>query len=194
MRRIEYEDEEDFSDIADRARKMEIELHNKSKQSVSAYYLLAAAKINYFIRLTKYFCALVRKKCPMRVLERNFQGSTLIIKFVTPRPPLFPLPQKLIDVENLDPSSSDSDQIAPEGANMINPITKPLKYDEKAKLAWALIRLPDEHLSAALEIIRTRELSHTNWNAQRIVLDFRTLKTQTLRHLEKYALKHWISF
>ncbi|XP_068095906.1 bromodomain testis-specific protein isoform X2 [Hyperolius riggenbachi] len=65
--------------------------------------------------------------------------------------------------------------------------SKPMTYDEKRQLSLDINKLPGEKLSRIVHIIQTREPSLRDSNPQEIEIDFETLKSSTLRHLEKYV-------
>ncbi|XP_013042159.1 bromodomain testis-specific protein isoform X1 [Anser cygnoides] len=64
---------------------------------------------------------------------------------------------------------------------------KPMNYDEKRQLSLDINKLPGDRLGKVVHIIQSREPSLRNSNPDEIEIDFETLKTSTLRELEKYV-------
>lgn len=64
---------------------------------------------------------------------------------------------------------------------------KPMNYDEKRQLSLDINKLPGDKLGKVVHIIQSREPSLRNSNPDEIEIDFETLKTSTLRELEKYV-------
>lgn len=64
---------------------------------------------------------------------------------------------------------------------------KTMNYDEKRQLSLDINKLPGDKLGKVAHIILSREPSLRNSNPDVIVVDFGTLKTSTLRELEKYV-------
>ncbi|XP_008152968.2 bromodomain testis-specific protein [Eptesicus fuscus] len=64
---------------------------------------------------------------------------------------------------------------------------KPMSHDEKRRLSLDINKLPGEKLEKVVHIIHSREPSLRNSNHEEIEIDFETLKTTTLRELEKYV-------
>ncbi|CAK6441333.1 unnamed protein product [Pipistrellus nathusii] len=64
---------------------------------------------------------------------------------------------------------------------------KPMSHDEKRRLSLDINKLPGEKLGKVVHIIHSREPSLRNSNHEEIEIDFETLKTTTLRELEKYV-------
>ncbi|XP_054448031.1 bromodomain testis-specific protein [Pteronotus mesoamericanus] len=64
---------------------------------------------------------------------------------------------------------------------------KPMSYDEKRRLSLDINKLPGDKLGKIVHIIQSREPSLRNSNPDEIEIDFETLKTTTLRELEKYV-------
>ncbi|XP_070259513.1 bromodomain testis-specific protein [Myotis yumanensis] len=64
---------------------------------------------------------------------------------------------------------------------------KPMSHDEKRRLSLDINKLPGDKLGKVLHIIHSREPSLRNSNHEDIEIDFETLKTTTLRELEKYV-------
>ncbi|XP_036901425.1 bromodomain testis-specific protein [Sturnira hondurensis] len=64
---------------------------------------------------------------------------------------------------------------------------KPMSYDEKRRLSLDINKLPEDKLGKLVYIIQSREPSTRNSNPDEIEIDFETLKTTTLRELEKYV-------
>nr|XP_010299703.1 PREDICTED: bromodomain-containing protein 3-like [Balearica regulorum gibbericeps] len=64
---------------------------------------------------------------------------------------------------------------------------KPMNYDEKRQLSLDINKLPGDKLGKVVHIIQSREPSLKNSNPDEIEIDFETLKTSTLRELEKYV-------
>ncbi|KAM5147827.1 bromodomain testis-specific protein [Mantella aurantiaca] len=64
---------------------------------------------------------------------------------------------------------------------------KPMSYDEKRQLSLDINKLPGEKLSRIVHIIQSREPSMKESNPHEIEIDFETLKSSTLRSLEKYV-------
>nr|XP_019607902.1 PREDICTED: bromodomain testis-specific protein [Rhinolophus sinicus] len=64
---------------------------------------------------------------------------------------------------------------------------KPMNYDEKRQLSLDINKLPGDKLGKVVHIIQSREPSLRNSNPDEIEIDFETLKTTTLRELEKYV-------
>ncbi|XP_053511519.1 bromodomain testis-specific protein [Artibeus jamaicensis] len=64
---------------------------------------------------------------------------------------------------------------------------KPMSYDEKRRLSLDINKLPGDKLGKIVHIIQSREPSMRNSNPDEIEIDFETLKTTTLRELEKYV-------
>ncbi|XP_045703083.1 bromodomain testis-specific protein [Phyllostomus hastatus] len=65
--------------------------------------------------------------------------------------------------------------------------TKPMSYDEKRRLSLDINKIPGDKLGKIVQIIQSREPSMRNSNPDEIEIDFETLKTTTLRELEKYV-------
>ncbi|ETE73409.1 Bromodomain testis-specific protein, partial [Ophiophagus hannah] len=65
---------------------------------------------------------------------------------------------------------------------------KPMTYDEKRQLSLDINKLPGEKLSRVVYIIQSREPSLRHSNLEEIEIDFESLKTSTLRALEKYVM------
>ncbi|KAM5322679.1 bromodomain testis-specific protein [Glossophaga mutica] len=65
--------------------------------------------------------------------------------------------------------------------------TKPMSYDEKRRLSLDINKLPGDKLGKIVQIIQSREPSMKDSNPDEIEIDFETLKTTTLRELEKYV-------
>ncbi|XP_054836335.1 bromodomain testis-specific protein [Eublepharis macularius] len=65
---------------------------------------------------------------------------------------------------------------------------KPMNYDEKRQLSLDINKLPGEKLGRVVYIIQSREPSLHHSNPDEIEIDFETLKTSTLRELEKYVM------
>ncbi|KAK1339800.1 hypothetical protein QTO34_018357 [Cnephaeus nilssonii] len=64
---------------------------------------------------------------------------------------------------------------------------KPMSHDEKRRLSLDINKLPGDKLGKVVHIIHSREPSLRNSNHEEIEIDFETLKTTTLRELEKYV-------
>ncbi|OWK05205.1 BRDT, partial [Cervus elaphus hippelaphus] len=64
---------------------------------------------------------------------------------------------------------------------------KPMNYDEKRQLSLDINKLPGDKLGRVVHIIQSREPSLRNSNPDEIEIDFETLKSSTLRELEKYV-------
>ncbi|KAM8787717.1 bromodomain testis-specific protein isoform 2-T2 [Rhynchonycteris naso] len=64
---------------------------------------------------------------------------------------------------------------------------KPMNYDEKRQLSLDINKLPGDKLGKVVHIIESREPTLRNSNPDEIEIDFETLKTTTLRELEKYV-------
>ncbi|KFP72944.1 Bromodomain testis-specific protein [Apaloderma vittatum] len=64
---------------------------------------------------------------------------------------------------------------------------KPMNYHEKRKLGLNISKLPGNKLQKVVHIIESREPSLRNSNCDDVKIDFETLKTSTLRELEKYV-------
>uniref|UniRef100_A0A8C6EC07 Bromodomain testis-specific protein n=1 Tax=Moschus moschiferus TaxID=68415 RepID=A0A8C6EC07_MOSMO len=64
---------------------------------------------------------------------------------------------------------------------------KPMNYDEKRQLSLDINKLPGDKLGRVVHIIESREPSLRNSNPDEIEIDFETLKSSTLRELEKYV-------
>ncbi|ELK34430.1 Bromodomain testis-specific protein, partial [Myotis davidii] len=64
---------------------------------------------------------------------------------------------------------------------------KPMSHDEKRRLSLDINKLPGDKLGKVLHIIHSREPSLRNSSHEDIEIDFETLKTTTLRELEKYV-------
>ncbi|XP_028588637.2 bromodomain testis-specific protein isoform X4 [Podarcis muralis] len=65
---------------------------------------------------------------------------------------------------------------------------KPMSYDEKRQLSLDINKLPGEKLGRVVYIIQSREPSLRHSNPDEMEIDFETLKTSTLRELEKYVM------
>lgn len=65
--------------------------------------------------------------------------------------------------------------------------TKPMSYDEKRRLSLDINKLPGDKLGKIVQIIQSREPSPRTSNPDEIEIDFETLKTTTLRELERYV-------
>ncbi|MXQ79712.1 hypothetical protein E5288_WYG006971 [Bos mutus] len=64
---------------------------------------------------------------------------------------------------------------------------KPMNYDEKRQLSLDINKLPGDKLGRVVHIIQSREPSLRNSNPDEIEIDFETLKSSTLRELQKYV-------
>ncbi|XP_068820524.1 bromodomain testis-specific protein [Capricornis sumatraensis] len=64
---------------------------------------------------------------------------------------------------------------------------KPMNYDEKRKLSLDINKLPGDKLGRVVHIIQSREPSLRNSSPDEIEIDFETLKSSTLRELQKYV-------
>uniref|UniRef100_UPI00358E57E0 bromodomain-containing protein 2-like n=1 Tax=Myxine glutinosa TaxID=7769 RepID=UPI00358E57E0 len=65
---------------------------------------------------------------------------------------------------------------------------RPMTSDEKLQLCLDINKLPGKKLDRVVHIIQTREPSLRNSNPDEIEVDFETLKTSTLRELERYVM------
>ncbi|KAM6217097.1 LOW QUALITY PROTEIN: bromodomain testis-specific protein [Rhynchocyon petersi] len=63
----------------------------------------------------------------------------------------------------------------------------PMNYDEKRQLSLDINKLPGEKLGRIVHILHSREPSLRNSSPDEIEIDFETLKTSTLRELQKYV-------
>uniref|UniRef100_A0A452FC17 Bromodomain testis-specific protein n=1 Tax=Capra hircus TaxID=9925 RepID=A0A452FC17_CAPHI len=64
---------------------------------------------------------------------------------------------------------------------------KPMNYDEKRQLSLDINKLPGDKLGRVVHIIQSREPSLRNSSPDEIEIDFETLKSSTLRELQKYV-------
>ncbi|NXJ85803.1 BRDT protein, partial [Trogon melanurus] len=64
---------------------------------------------------------------------------------------------------------------------------KPMNYDEKRQLSLDINKIPRDKLRKIVRIIQSGEPSLRNSNPDEIEIDFQTLKTSTLREVEKYV-------
>ena len=64
---------------------------------------------------------------------------------------------------------------------------KPMNYDEKRQLSLDINKLPGDKLGRVVHIIQSREPSLRNSNPDEIEIDFETLKSSTLRELQKFV-------
>ncbi|XP_014316574.1 bromodomain testis-specific protein-like isoform X2 [Myotis lucifugus] len=64
---------------------------------------------------------------------------------------------------------------------------EPMSHDEKRRLSLNISKLPVDKLGKVLHIIHSREASLRNSSHEEIEVDLKTLKTTTLRELEKYV-------
>ncbi|XP_070279368.1 bromodomain testis-specific protein-like isoform X1 [Myotis yumanensis] len=64
---------------------------------------------------------------------------------------------------------------------------EPMSHDEKRRLSLNISKLPVDKLGKVLHIIHSREPSLRNSSHEEIEVDLKTLKTATLRELEKYV-------
>ncbi|XP_067996603.1 bromodomain testis-specific protein isoform X2 [Melanerpes formicivorus] len=64
---------------------------------------------------------------------------------------------------------------------------KPMNYDEKRQLSLDINKLPGDKLGKVVHIIRSGEPSLRNSDPDEMEIDFETLKSSTLRELQKYV-------
>ncbi|XP_060685586.1 bromodomain testis-specific protein [Hemiscyllium ocellatum] len=64
---------------------------------------------------------------------------------------------------------------------------KPMSYDEKRRLSLDINKLPGDKLGRIVHIIQAREPSLKDSNPDEIEIDFETLKSSTLRDLERHV-------
>ncbi|GCC31257.1 hypothetical protein chiPu_0009714 [Chiloscyllium punctatum] len=64
---------------------------------------------------------------------------------------------------------------------------KPMSYDEKRRLSLDINKLPGDKLGRIVHIIQAREPSLRDSNPDEIEIDFETLKSSTLRDLERHV-------
>ncbi|XP_048458075.1 bromodomain-containing protein 3-like isoform X1 [Rhincodon typus] len=64
---------------------------------------------------------------------------------------------------------------------------KPMSYDEKRQLSLNINKLPGDKLGRIVHIIQAREPSLRDSNPDEIEIDFETLKSSTLRDLERHV-------
>lgn len=62
-----------------------------------------------------------------------------------------------------------------------------MTYDEKHQLSLDINRLPGMKLGRVVQIIQKREPSMCDANPEEVEIDFETLKTSTLRELQRYV-------
>ncbi|XP_078416907.1 bromodomain-containing protein 3-like [Cetorhinus maximus] len=65
---------------------------------------------------------------------------------------------------------------------------KPMSYDEKRQLSLDINKLPGDKLGRVVHIIQAREPSLRDCNPDEIEIDFETLKSSTLRDLERHVM------
>lgn len=64
---------------------------------------------------------------------------------------------------------------------------KPMNYDEKRQLSLDINKLPGDKLGKVVHIIQSGEPSLRNSDPDEMEIDFETLKSSTLRELQKYV-------
>ena len=65
--------------------------------------------------------------------------------------------------------------------------TKPMSYNEKIQLSLDINKLPGIKFGKKINIIQIREISVRDSKPDEIEIDFKTVKSSTLRELENYA-------
>ena len=70
-----------------------------------------------------------------------------------------------------------------------NPVNdKPMTYDEKSLLSQVINQLPGERLEKVVEIVELNESELKYLSPNELEVDFETLKTITLRELQRYVI------
>ena len=82
---------------------------------------------------------------------------------------------------------SMEDDLGAAGSSASGEKCKPMSYEEKRQLSLDINKLPVNKLGRVVHIIQSREPSLKNTNPDEIEIDFETLKSSTLRELERYV-------